>query len=97
MTNARLIIWVYIALMFLGGLMGFIKAKSKASLIASSIFAILLSLFALDVIPFRFHPAVLIFLLIFFGMRYRKSKKFMPNGFMFILTILALVLPFVVG
>ena len=93
--TAHTILWIYIILMLLGGLMGFIKAKSKASIIASTIFAVLLALFALQIIPFRFNVYLLLFLLIFFGMRYRKSKKFMPNGLMFILTILALALQFV--
>lgn len=92
----RSILWVYIVLLFLGGLMGFVKAKSKASLIASSLFGAVLALFALDVLPFNYHPAVLAFLLVFFGMRLAKSKKFMPNGLMVILTILALALPFLI-
>jgi len=94
--TANTILWIYIVLMFLGGLMGFIKAKSKASLIASSIFAAILALFALNILPFRFNYIVLLFLLVFFGMRFRKSKKFMPNGLMFVLTILALALPYAV-
>ncbi len=95
--TTEMILWVYIVLLFLGGLMGFIKAKSKASLIASGGFALVLSLFALNILPFRFHPAVLIFLLIFFGMRLAKSRKMMPNGVMLILTVAALALPLVLG
>ena len=86
------VLWVYIVLLFLGGLMGFIKAKSKASIIASSIFAAVLILFALDILPFRYHLAVLIFLLLFFGSRLLRSKKFMPNGMMTILTIITIAL-----
>lgn len=86
------VLWIYIVLLFLGGLMGFIKAKSKASLIASSIFAAILILFALNIAPFRYHFAVLVFLLLFFGSRLMKSKKFMPNGMMTILTIITLAL-----
>jgi uncharacterized membrane protein (UPF0136 family) len=93
--NPHTILWIYIVLMVLGGVMGFVKAKSKASLIASVTFGAILSLFALDVLPFRHHIWVLIFLLVFFGMRLAKSKKFMPNGMMTILTVLALALPFI--
>jgi uncharacterized membrane protein (UPF0136 family) len=93
--NPHTILWIYIVLMVLGGAMGFVKAKSKASLIASVTFGAILSLFALDVLPFRHHIWVLIFLLVFFGMRLAKSKKFMPNGMMTILTVLALALPFI--
>jgi len=86
------VLWVYIALLELGGLMGFIKAKSKASLIASSIFSAILVLFALNILPFIQHVWVTGFLVIFFGMRFAKSKKMMPNGVMAILSLVELVL-----
>ena len=92
--NAVTILWIYIVLMVLGGVMGFVKAKSKTSLIASVSFGTILSLFALNILPFRHHVWVLLFLLIFFGMRLAKSKKMMPNGMMTILTVLALALPY---
>ena len=92
--NAHTVLWIYIVLMVIGGVMGFVKAKSKASLIASVAFGAILSLFALNILPFQHHVWVLLFLLIFFGMRLAKSKKMMPNGMMVILTILALALPF---
>lgn len=89
------ILWIYIVLMVIGGVMGFVKAGSKASLIASLTFGAILSLFALGILPYRHHVWVLLFLLIFFGMRFAKSKKMMPNGLMTILTILALALPYI--
>lgn len=87
------ILWIYIAFLVLGGLVGFFKAGSKASLIASVSFAAVLSLSATGVI-FQSYVAdiVLAFLLVFFGMKLAKSKKFMPSGLMVILTVLALVL-----
>ena len=94
MTPAKLVIWVYIALMLLGGLMGLIKAGSKASIIASSIFAAVLALFALDVLPFAYCWVVLLVLLLFFGRRFLKSKKFMPSGMMTFLSLLVLILLF---
>jgi uncharacterized membrane protein (UPF0136 family) len=93
--NAHVVLWVYIALLMAGGLMGFLKAGSKASLIASSAFSVVLVLFALNFVPFQHHVWVLAFLLVFFGMRFAKSKKFMPNGMMTILTLIALLLGFV--
>lgn len=92
--SAQTVLWIYIVLMVLGGVMGFVKAGSKASLIASVTFGAILSLFALNLLPFRHHVWVLLFLLIFFGMRLAKSKKMMPNGMMVILTVLALALPY---
>jgi uncharacterized membrane protein (UPF0136 family) len=95
MSTSLIVLWVYIVLLFLGGLMGFVKAGSRASLIASSIFAAVLALFALNVLPFRYNWIVLVFLLCFFGIRLAKSKKMMPNGMMVILTLAALALQFV--
>ncbi|MDX1952513.1 MAG: TMEM14 family protein [Verrucomicrobiota bacterium] len=93
MGNDLTILWIYIVLLVAGGVVGFLKAGSKASLIASVSFGAILSLFALNILPYHYHLYVLIFLLIFFGMRFAKSKKMMPNGLMVILTILALALP----
>jgi len=92
MTKGQIVLWVYIALMWLGGLMGFVKAKSKASIIASSIFAAILILFELNILPFRYCWIILFVLLLFFGKRFLKSKKVMPNGVMAILTIITLIL-----
>lgn len=91
--NPNTVLWIYIVLLVLGGLMGFLKAGSKASLIASVSFAAVLSLSATGIILQRsVADIVLAILLVFFGMRLAKSKKFMPNGMMLILTITALAL-----
>jgi uncharacterized membrane protein (UPF0136 family) len=91
--NPNTVLWVYIVLLVAGGLVGFFKAKSKASLIASCAFAAVLILCAIRVI---FQPyvadIVLAILLVFFAHRLTKSKKFMPNGLMVILTLLTLLL-----
>jgi uncharacterized membrane protein (UPF0136 family) len=87
------ILWVYIVLLLAGGVMGLVKGKSKISLIASLAFAIPLILCELNIIPLRYSTWILIVLLVFFGWRLLKSKKFMPAGLMVILTVLALALP----
>ena len=94
-NSVVIVLWVYIAFLEVGGLMGFIKAKSKASLIMSSIFAVGLVLVALRFLSFYFAPVLITFLLVFFGVRFAKGKKFMPAGLMVILSILALVALFV--
>jgi len=87
------ILWIYIVLLVIGGLIGFFKAKSKVSLIMSVTFAALLVLCALGII---FQPYVadilLAALLIVFALRLGKTKKFMPSGMMLIVTLAALVL-----
>ena len=72
--------------------MGFIKAGSKASIIASTIFAAIIFLFIFDVIPIAYAWTVVAFLILFFGMRFAKGKKFMPNWLMLVLSIVTLIL-----
>ncbi|MEI6779597.1 MAG: TMEM14 family protein [Verrucomicrobiota bacterium] len=91
--NPHTVLWIYIVLLVIGGLIGFLKAKSRVSLIMSVAFAAALSLCAAGII---FQPYVadvlLAALLVVFGMRLAKTKKFMPAGLMLAVTILALAL-----
>lgn len=81
------VLWVYIALLLAGGLMGFIKAGSKISLIVSAIFAVLLALCALGILkPFYIADILVGLLLVVFGMRFAKGRKFMPSGLMLALS-----------
>jgi len=97
MPSPVLVLWIYIVLLFLGGLVGYLKAGSKISLIMSASFAGILILCATNTI-FNANFAhllitiVLVFLMIFFSVRLTKSKKFMPNGLMAVLTLATLVL-----
>jgi uncharacterized membrane protein (UPF0136 family) len=89
------VLWIYIVLLLAGGLMGFLKAGSKASLIASSVFAAVLAACAL-VFPATHVPDVVLgVLVVFFGMKFARTKKFMPSGMMALLTAAALGLRFV--
>jgi uncharacterized membrane protein (UPF0136 family) len=87
------ILWIYIIVLVIGGLFGFLKGKSKISLIMSVSFAAALSLCAAGII---FQPYVadilLAVLLVVFAMRLVKTKKMMPAGMMLIITIVALAL-----
>ena len=87
-----LILWIYIALLILGGLMGFLKAGSKASLIASVICAIPLIICNVVATPSWLADVFVGVLLAYFGMKFAKGRKFMPAGFMVILSILTLIL-----
>ena len=87
----NVVLGVYIALLVVGGLIGFLKAKSKVSLITAVSAAALLTLCARGII---FQPymadIILAVLLVLFGWRLTKSKKFMPSGLMLLLTVAAL-------
>lgn len=86
------ILAIYIALLVAGGLIGFMKAKSKMSLLMSVAFALPLALS----LVLQWRPmislALLGFLSVFFGMRFLKSKKMMPAGLMAVLSLATLAL-----
>ena len=96
-SYANTVLWVYIALLLMGGLIGFLKAKSKISLISSAVFAALL---ALTAVPGIFQPAfargfaivLMAALIVVFALRLAKTSKFMPSGLMLIITTVALTL-----
>ncbi len=86
MTPNR-ILWVYIVVLVAGGLVGLLKANSKISLIMSLAFAAALALCATDIVQVpRLADIILIFLVVFSGLRFAKSKKFVPAGLMSVLT-----------
>lgn len=90
----NLILWIYIVLLVVGGLIGFFKAKSKVSLLTSVIFAALLALCTVPRMVFMPHMAnvFLALLLLVFGWRLAKTKKFMPSGMMLVVTLITLAL-----
>ena len=87
------VLWIYIVLLLIGGMIGYYKAKSHVSLYMSVGFAIVLALCGMGII---FQPYVadilLAALLVVFAMRWVKTKKFMPAGLMLALSILTLAL-----
>ena len=85
------ILWIYIVLLVLGGLIGFLKAKSKISLITSAAFGAVLAVCALDKLPIEVAWGILSFLALFFLIRFMKTKKFMPGGMMTMLTITTII------
>jgi uncharacterized membrane protein (UPF0136 family) len=91
------VLWIYIVLLIAGGLVGFLKAGSKVSLITSAAFAAAL---VVTLIPGLLGPslasglatALLAVLLVVFAVRLTKTRKFMPSGLMLVITLVALVL-----
>ena len=91
------VLWIYIVLLVVGGLIGFLKAKSKMSLYMSCGFAAALVLCAIPNFfdsKFRFGLAncLMAALLVVFAIRLAKTKKFMPAGLMLAATVAALAL-----
>ena len=94
---ASTVLWIYIVLLLVGGLIGFFKAGSKVSLIMSSVFAALLVLTAVPgIFEHKFAlglaNVLMAVLLVVFAVRLAKTKKFMPSGLMLVVTIAALAL-----
>jgi uncharacterized membrane protein (UPF0136 family) len=90
-TTSVVVLWIYIALLLAGGLMGLIKAKSMISLVTSALFAALLALCATGVIrPFYIADILVGLLLVVFGVRFAKGRKFMPSGLMLGLSVAVL-------
>ena len=83
----KLILWIYIALLIGGGMMGLIKGGSRISLIVSAAFAVPLILCEFGVIPFQDARWILLGLVVVFVWRFSKSKKFMPSGLLILLTL----------
>lgn len=91
--DTTLVLWIYIVLLVVGGVMGYVKGKSVVSLVMSLIFAIPLALIAAGRLRVDYlEDILLVLLLVVFGMRLAKTKKFMPGGLMLIATIIVLVL-----
>jgi uncharacterized membrane protein (UPF0136 family) len=88
------ILWIYIVLLVVGGLVGFLKANSKVSLCMSCGFAAALVLCAVPNVKFRAGLANILMatLLVVFAIRLTKTKKFMPAGLMLVATVAALAL-----
>jgi uncharacterized membrane protein (UPF0136 family) len=93
MLRPDVVLWIYIVLLVIGGLIGYFKAGSKMSLIVSAAFAAILTLCQIGVVFQRkMIDVILAILLVVFAWRLSKSKKFMPAGMMIILTVVTLVL-----
>ena len=86
---------IYGVLMLLGGIFGFVKAGSKASLIMGIISSILIfaGIVLLEQGQYAAGRAILTFTSFFlsgiFGLRLFRTRKFMPSGMLLALSLLA--------
>ena len=88
---AMIALWIYVTLLLAGGLVGFIKAGSKISLLTSALFAALLALCATGVIhPFWIADIILAVVAVIFCVRYLKTSKFMPSGLILLFSVVVL-------
>ncbi len=90
MQTVAIILWVYGALVLAGGVMGWVKAQSRPSLIAGVAFGT--ALIAAGWCPYaRWVGATLAAALgVMMGVRFGQTKKFMPAGLTFVLSVAAL-------
>ncbi len=96
MLTASILVYVYAALVIIGGIFGFLKAKSLPSLIMGVIggLGLIAAGYALGQGLAWGLPLALVFsagLLVFFSLRYYRTRAFMPGGLMAILSLLTLV------
>ncbi|MDZ8031452.1 MAG: TMEM14 family protein [Nostoc sp. DedQUE08] len=87
--------FAYGILAIVGGVIGYIQATSKVSLLSGSISGLLLILAAYFQLQGQTWGAILAVLVtavlvVFFALRLAKTRKFMPAGLMTILGMLAL-------
>ncbi len=95
--TAQIVLGLYAVLLGVGGVMGFVKAKSRPSLIAGLISAALAAgcvvLFSQNALLANTLGMALALLMgIFFGYRYSLSLKFMPAGLMALVSGVVLVI-----
>lgn len=97
LINTPLFFYLFGVLTIAGGVLGFVKAKSKPSLVAGSIAGVLL-LIAAWLMQTQGRSGVLlglgisVLLAARFGRAYAKTKKSMPAGLMALLGIIGIVL-----
>ena len=89
--NWQNVVWIYIGFLVAGGVIGFVKARSRVSLITAVVASALLALAALGHLPFVAAPVLLGLLTIVFAIRLAKTKKVMPSGILAAATVVTLI------
>jgi len=97
MENTAIEVWVYGVIMILGGIAGFVKVGSKASLISGVGFGLMLLVSGFGVWQgsqgcLLAAEVIALLLVVLFAMRYAKKRRFMPAGMLAILSLMAAVI-----
>jgi uncharacterized membrane protein (UPF0136 family) len=100
MDATRIYFFIFGILTIAGGIMGYAKAGSTASIIAGSISGILLLVGAWlmstnQVVGLAITLVVSLLLLIYFAPKFMRTSAFMPAGLMSILSVIGLVVALV--
>lgn len=87
---------IYSAFLILGGIMGYVKAQSKMSLLTGLVsgLIVLLALKVSEKNPkagYLFIASISLVIAIFFSLRFAASHAFMPSGLMLILSTITYV------
>lgn len=96
MNFSSIVVLIYGALLFAGGLIGFLKAHSHASLVMGAISALVLIAAGLTMVKnnlLGFWIAIVasILLTLFFGYRFYATQKMMPSGMMAIISFIVVL------
>ncbi len=96
MKKQSYIIWVYATILLVGGMIGFIKAGSVASIISAGLFSFILfgcgyAIWKGSLVAYITAACMAAFLLAFFGYRFLMTYQSMPAGIITLLSILVLV------
>jgi uncharacterized membrane protein (UPF0136 family) len=97
MENTAIEVWVYAIVMILGGIGGFVRVGSKASLISGVGFGLVLLVSGFEVwrgsqVGLLTAVVIALLLVVIFAMRYAKKRRFMPAGMLAILSLVAAVM-----
>ena len=97
MQTAAIIVLAYGALVLVGGIFGYVKAKSIPSLISGLIFGITLLVVGYGIrqghqSDIKIAAGLAGLLAVIMGIRFAKSKKFMPAGMLTVLSAVVVAL-----
>jgi len=96
MQSTAIEIWVYGVLMMMGGVIGFVKVGSKASLISGVGLGLALVACGFGV-WYGYYNSIIVaeviatLLVVLFAIRFAKTGRFMPAGMLAILSVVAVV------